>query len=189
MNQVLQANTRTGEAIDMIELILAGSIILEVFAFAVGEYGASDTVFGGIMNKYGTLIMFIISIVCWIGIVIYLRWSKSRMERKALKDFVITMTLNKNINVEKLGDYMEEKEILTKYVEYDKNNVIVTFVWDIGRDPDLKDLDVEQVSVTYNETSSLLLNIEIETSQVETDQKEMLDMILNDMKLSGVLNS
>jgi len=57
MNQVLQANTRTGEAIDMIELILAGSIILEVFAFAVGEYSASDTFFGGLMTKHGTLIM------------------------------------------------------------------------------------------------------------------------------------
>lgn len=51
----------------------------------------------------------------------------------------------------------------------------------------MKDLDVDHLSITYNETSSLLLSIEIETSQVETDQKEMLDLILNGMKLSGVL--
>ncbi|MCE7748338.1 MAG: hypothetical protein GPJ51_08065 [Candidatus Heimdallarchaeota archaeon] len=188
MNQVLQANTRTGEAIDMIELILAGSIILEVFAFAVGEYGATDTIFGGVMNKYGTLIMFIISIVCWIAIVVYLRWSKSRMELKALKDFVITMSLNRSINVENLDNYMSEKEILTKYVEYDKDNTITTFVWDISNDPDLKDLDVDHLSITYNETSSLLLSIEIETSNVETNQKEMIELILNDMKNSGVVD-
>ncbi len=187
MNQVLQANTRTGEAIDMIELILAGSIILEVFAFAVGEYGSSDTVFGGLMSKYGTLIMFIISLVCWIGIVFYLRWSKRKMERKALKDFVINMTLNRSINVDKLANYIEDKEILTKHVEFNKDNTIVTFVWDIGVDPDLKDLDIDHVSITYNETNSLLLGIEVETSEVETDQKQMIDRILNDMKLSGVL--
>ncbi|MHA1199235.1 MAG: hypothetical protein ACTSQF_07800 [Candidatus Heimdallarchaeaceae archaeon] len=189
MNQVLQANTRTGEAIDMIELILAGSIILEVFAFAVGEYGASDTVFGGLMTKYGTLIMFIISLVCWIGIVVYLRWSKSRMERKALKDFTINMSLNRTINIDRLGDYMADKEILTKHVEYDRDNIIISYVWDIGEDPELKDLDVDHVSITFNETSALLLNIEMETSNVETDQQEMVNLILDDMKKSGVLNS
>ncbi len=189
MNQVLQANTRTGEAIDMIELILAGSIILEVFAFAVGEYSSSDTVFGGLMSKYGTLILFIISLACWIGIVAYLRWSKTRMERKALKDFTINMSLNKKINIEKLADYMAMKEILTKNVEYDRDNIIVTYVWDIGKDPDLKDLDVDHVSITYNETSALLLNIEIETSEVETDQQRMIEQILNNMKVSGVLDN
>ena len=188
MNQVLQANTRTGEAIDMIELILAGSIILEVFAFAIGEYSKDDTFVGGLMTKYGTLVMFIISIICWIGIVVYLRWSKGRMERKALKDFTINMTLNQTINIEKLSDYMAEKEILTKHVEYDRKNIIVSYVWDIGHDPDLKDLDVDHVSITYNETSSLLLSIEIETSEVETDQQKMIEQILNDMKQSGVLN-
>jgi len=189
MNQVLQANTRTGEAIDMIELILAGSIILEVFAFAVGEYAKDDTFFGGLLNEYGTMVMFIISIVCWIGIVVYLRWSKSRMERKALKDFTINMTLNQTINVEKLSDYMEDKEILTKHVEYDKNNVIISYVWDIGKDPDLKDLDIDHVSITYNETNSLLLSIEIETGEVDTDQQKMIEQILDDMKSSGVLES
>ncbi len=188
MNQVLQANTRTGEAIDMIELILAGSIILEVFAFAVGEYSATDTVFGGLMTQYGTLIMFVISLVCWIGIVIYLRWSKKSMERKALKDFTINMTLNQTINVDKLSDYMSEKEILTKHVEFDRDNVIVSYVWDIGKDPDLKNLDVDHVSITFNETSALLLSIEIETSEVNTDQQKMIEMILNDMKSSGVLD-
>ena len=189
MNQVLQANTRTGEAIDMIELILAGSIVLEVFAFAVGEYSSSDTVFGGLMSRYGTLILFIISLACWIGIVAYLRWSKTRMERKALKDFTINMTLNKKINVEKLADYMAMKEIITKNVEYERKNVIVTYVWDIGKDSDLKDLDVDHVSITYNETSALLLNIEIETSEVETDQQRMIEQILNNMKISGVIDN
>ncbi|MCE7741819.1 MAG: hypothetical protein GOP50_05125 [Candidatus Heimdallarchaeota archaeon] len=189
MNQVLQANTRTGGAIDMIELILAGSIILEVFAFAVGEYGSSDTVFGGLMSKYGTLVMFIISLVCWIGIVIYLRWSKNMMERKALKDFTINMTLNRTINVDKLSSYMAEKEILTKHVEYDRDNIIVSYVWDIGDDPELKDLDVDHVSITYNETNALLLSIEIETSEVNTDQQKMIEQILGDMRSSGVLNS
>jgi hypothetical protein len=189
MNQVLQANTRTGEAIDMIELILAGSIILEVFAFAIGEYSKDDTFVGQLMTKNGTLIMFIISIICWIGIVVYLRWSKSRMERKALKDFTINMTLNQTINVNKLSNYMADKEILTKHVEYDKDNIIVSYVWDIGKDPDLKDLDIDHVSISYNETSSLLLSIEIETSEVETDQQKMVEQILNDMKMSGVLIS
>jgi len=188
MNQVLHANTRTGEAIDMIELILAGSIILEVFAFAVGEYQSGETIFGGIMNKYGTLIMFIISITCWIGIVLYLRYNKRRTGQKALKDFVITMSLNRHMNVENIDKYMAEKDIQTKYVEYDRDSTIITYVCDICKDPDLKDLDVEHVSITYNETSSLLLSIEIETSQVETDQKEMIELILNDMKLSGVLD-
>ena len=195
MNQVLQANTRTGEAIDMIELILAGSIILEIVAFAIGEIGSDQTIFktiieGGTLVKEQivTLLLFLISIFAWVGIVLYLRWSKRRMERKALKDFVITMTLNQDINVGMLDNYLIEKEILTKYVEYDKNNTIVTLVLDISKDPDLKELDVEHVSVTYNETNALLLSIEVETSQVETDQKEMLELILHDMKLSGVID-
>ncbi len=196
MNQVLQANTRTGEAIDMIELILAGSIILEIVAFAIGEIGSDQTIFktiieGGTLVKEQivTLLLFLISIFAWVGIVLYLRWSKKRMERKALKDFVITMTLNRDINVDMIENYLLEKEILTKHVEFDKDNTIVTLVLDISKDPDLTELDVEYVSVSYNETSALLLSIEIETAQVETDQKEMLELILKDMKLSGVIEN
>jgi len=50
MNQVLQANTRTGGAIDMIELILAGSIILEIVAFAIGEISSDQTIFRSILD-------------------------------------------------------------------------------------------------------------------------------------------
>ena len=109
------------------------------------------------------------------------------MERKALKDFFISMSVNRKINIGKLDDYMSEKEILTKHVEFDQQNTIITYVWDIGKDPDLKDLDIEHVSMTYNETNSLLLSIEVETSDIDRDQKELLDLILNDMKKSGVL--
>ncbi len=194
MNQVLQANTRTSEAIDMIELILAGSIILEVLAFAIGEISSDQTIFRAILDGTGlntdqrsTLIIFAISILAWIGIVIYLRWSKSKMERKALKDFFISMSVNKKIDVNKLDDYMRDKEILTKHVEYDHASTIVTYVWDTGVDPDLKDLDIEHVSITYNETNSLLLRIEVETSEIDRDQKELLNLIIDDMKKSGVL--
>ncbi len=195
MNQVLQANTRTGGAIDMIELILAGSIILEVVAFAIGEISSDQTIFRSILDGAGldkdqiaTLTLFIVSIFAWIAIVVYLRWSKNRLERKALKDFFITMTVNKKINIQKLDDYMKDKEILTKRVEYEHNSVMITYVWDIGKDAELKDLDLEHVSFTYNETNSLLISIDIETSKVETDQKALLEIILSDMRKSGILD-
>lgn len=195
MNQVLQANTRTGGAIDMIELILAGSIILEIVAFAIGEISSDQTIFRSILDGIGlnkdqiaTLTLFIVSIFAWIAIVVYLRWSKNRLERKALKDFFITMTVNKKINIQKLDDYMKDKEILTKRVEYEHNSVMITYVWDIGKDVELKDLDLEHVSFTYNETNSLLIIIDIETSKVETDQKALLEIILSDMRKSGILD-
>jgi len=98
------------------------------------------------------------------------------------------MTVNKKINIEKLDDYMRDKEILTKRVEYEHNSIMITYVWDIGKDVELKDLDLEHVSFTYNETNSLLISIDIETSKVETDQKALLEIILNDMRKSGILN-
>ncbi len=195
MNQVLQANTRTGGAIDMIELILAGSIILEIVAFAIGEISSDQTIFRSILDGIGlnkdqiaTLTLFIVSIFAWIAIVVYLRWNKNRVERKALKDFFITMTVNKKINIQKLDDYMKDKEILTKRVEYEHNSVMITYVWDIGKEVELKDLDLEHVSFTYNETNSLLISIDIETSKVETDQKALLEIILSDMRKSGILD-
>ncbi|MHA1303154.1 MAG: hypothetical protein ACTSQE_06480 [Candidatus Heimdallarchaeaceae archaeon] len=194
MNAVLQANTRTSEAIDMIELILAGSIILEIFAFAIGEITSDQTIYDSIVNQVplgkdqiATLSIFLFSILAWVLIVLYLRWSKARMERKALKDFFINMTINRKINVESLDNYMKDKEILTKQVEFDPNNVIITYVWDTRKEPTMSKLDIEHVSITYNETNELLLSMEIETSEVKKDQKALLDFILDDMKSNGIL--
>ncbi|MBY9002040.1 MAG: hypothetical protein KGD64_14065 [Candidatus Heimdallarchaeota archaeon] len=189
MNEVLQANTRTSEAIDMIELILAGSIILEIFAFAVGEIQSDQTFFGAIISGDGfgtarivTLILFLISVLAWITIVILLRLSKKKMEVKALQDFIVSMSVNRKIDKKKLEEYISLRTVQTKHVENDKDNSIVFYVWDGKADPNLLGKCIESVNLSYNETNSLLLSLEVETSELNIPQDELIGYVLNDLE-------
>ncbi|MHA1345917.1 MAG: hypothetical protein ACTSVO_13115 [Candidatus Heimdallarchaeaceae archaeon] len=193
MNEVLQANTRTSEAIDMIELILAGSIILEIFAFAVGEFTSDQTIFGVIMNQevltgdlIATLVLFAISIVFWITIVFLLRRSKKKMEILALQDFFLTITINRKINIVALEEYISKRSVQTKHIETDQDNTIICYVWDGHDDPNLLGKKIEKVSLSYNETNNLLLFLEIETSKLDISQDKLLGYSIEDLEAKGV---
>ncbi len=193
MNEVLHANTRTSEAIDMIELILAGSIILEIFAFAVGEISSDQTFFGAIISGDGfgtarivTLVLFLISIFAWITIVILLRRSKRKMEIEALQDFFVTMSVNRKIDITKMEEYISKRTVQIKNVENDMDNIIISYVWGGEDDPNLLGKNIEKVSISYNETNSLLLTLEIETSELDIKQDRLLGYVLNDLEAKEV---
>ena len=192
MNEVLQANTRTSEAIDMIELILAGSIILEIFAFAVGEISSDQTFFGAIFDgnvgtaRIVTLVLFLISVFSWIITVVLLKRSKKKMEIQALQDFFVTMSVNRKIDLTKMEEYISNRTIQTKSVENDKENTIISYVWCGDDDPNLLGKNIEKVSLSYNETNCLLLTLEIETSKLDIKQDKLLGYVLNDLKAKGV---
>ena len=189
MNEVLQANTRTSEAIDMIELILAGSIILEILAFAVGEISSDQTFFGAIVDGGGfgttrivTLILLAISVISWITIVVLLRRSKKKMEVEALQDFIVSMSVNRKIDISKMEEYISLRTVQTKHVENDQDNTIVSYVWDGKDDPNLLGKCIENVNLSYNATNNLLLSIEIETSKLSTPQDELMGYVVNDLE-------
>ncbi|UJG44309.1 MAG: hypothetical protein K9W46_03780 [Candidatus Heimdallarchaeum endolithica] len=191
MNQVLQANTRTSEAIDMIELILAGSIILEIVAFAIGEISSDQTIYNSIVNKLpldkdqkATLILFFSSIVAWVILVVYLRISKSRMEKKALRDFIITLNINKKINMTKLEAFLENEEIVMKQVEYDSNNVLITYVWDTSN---IKEFNLETIRIVCNKSTELLLSLELETNDMNIDQDKKIKDVMELFKINNIL--
>ena len=194
MNEVLQANTRTSEAIDMIELILAGSIILEILAFAVGEISSDQTFFGAIISGEGfdiarilTLVLFAISVLSWVTIVLLLRRSKKTMEIKALQDFYVSMSVNKKVDTVKLKEYISRRTVQTKHVEQDYDNTTISYVWDGSDDPNLQGKSIEKVSVSYNETNSLLLSIELETSEVDISKDELINYVISDLKKHKIL--
>ncbi|MHA1221922.1 MAG: hypothetical protein ACTSSG_01220 [Candidatus Heimdallarchaeaceae archaeon] len=194
MNEVLQANTRTSEAIDMIELILAGSIILEIFAFAVGEITADQTIFGSLAtnqplnsNQISTLIMFLLSIVAWVGIVLYLKWSKKKMEEKALRDFVISISFNRKINLDRLYDYLSTKSVITRHVDYESGTTISSVEWNNNFEEIFEENDIEKIQMNFNETSSLLLSMELETSKLELNQQELYEKTIELLETKGIL--
>ena len=199
MNQVLHANTRTSEAIDMIELILAGSIILEVFAFAVGEIQSSQTFFDVLTGLFTgnhiewtavtttTLIMFIVSIAFWVLMVIYLRRSKKRMEMDALRDLVVTLSINQKIDSAKFEEFMNQRKVLTKYIEKEHGNVIISYEWDACKDPIFEGCNIEKVYLSYNQTNSLLISIEIETSDLQANQDMLLQKIIDKLEEDKIL--
>ncbi|MHA1407684.1 MAG: hypothetical protein ACTSSG_09945 [Candidatus Heimdallarchaeaceae archaeon] len=191
MNQVLQANTRTSEAIDMIELILAGSIILEIVAFAIGEISSDQTIYSSIVNKIplardqiANLILFIFSIFAWVALVVYLRISKSKMEKKALRDFIITLNINRKIDINNLEAFLEGKEIVMKQVEYESGNVLHTYVWDTS---DMKELNLGTISIVCNKSTGLLLSLELETSDMNIDQEEKVNEIMKIFRKNRIL--
>lgn len=189
MSQMIHANNRTSEAIDVIELILAGSIILEIVAFAVGEIQADSTFFSKFL-PYGvtsTSILFILTLIAWITVVVLLRRSKKQMEIKALKDYIVTFAINKKIDIAKLEKYISTKDIRIKTIEEDRNNKIVSYEWVPDKNSRyVKEFGIERIQLSYNAYTSFLINIEAETSLLDVNYTQMKNSILQDMKENGI---
>ncbi|MHA1684788.1 MAG: hypothetical protein ACTSYD_00120 [Candidatus Heimdallarchaeaceae archaeon] len=188
MSQMIHANNRTSEAIDVIELILAGSIILEIVAFAVGEISADSTFFAKFLphGAVSSATLFFITLIAWIVVVILLRRSKKKMEVKALKDYIISIAVNKKINIFKLEEYIKSRDVTTKIIEEDRSNKIITYEWNAEQDPIFNHLDIERVQLSYNASTSLLINIEVETSRLDINDFMLKDVLLSDMNKHGV---
>ena len=110
-SEVIRASERTGDVLNVIELILSGSIAFDIVLAVTGEYTTPWAELS-LYPQY-QLLYFALSIGLWLGIVIVLKRGMEWVEHRIEKSHLLRMTLNRKCDIAALDSFLSQKEIVS----------------------------------------------------------------------------
>jgi WD repeat-containing protein 35 len=191
MMQMTESNNRASDALSIIELILAGSVIIEIVLMFFGEYAIPDLWPDALgISKYGGLIVIAITIFLWIGVFIFLRVSKKRLEVSAVRRQRGSYIVGRRINVENLEKYLQKQNIQVRNVEGESDAELITVTFELIEKKKNKknDFCISSVVVVYDSHEEFLLQLEFETSRMDHSLKDCFNYLLSELEQAGVFS-
>jgi WD repeat-containing protein 35 len=187
MMQMTESNNRASDALSIIELILAGSVIIEIVLMFFGEYAIPDLWPDALgISKYGGLIVIAITIVLWIGVFISLRISKKRLEISAVRRQRGSYVIGRRINVPNLEKYLHSQHILVYNVESESDTELITVTFELVNKKTKGIPEISSVIVVYDANEEFLIQIEFESPRMDCDLKECYNYLMNEFEKAGV---
>lgn len=157
-SEVIRASERTGDALNVIELILSGSIAFDIVLAITGEYVTPIAALAE--DPQFQYLYFILALSMWLTLVLLLKkgmdWVRSRVEKAHL----IRLSLNAKCNPEALERFIASKEITSMDEEYFEDREAVRVLYNTttsNGEPHAV------VTLTYDRKNRLLQEVSIET--------------------------
>ncbi|MHA1397236.1 MAG: hypothetical protein ACTSSF_05965, partial [Candidatus Heimdallarchaeaceae archaeon] len=74
-----------------------------------------------------------------------------------------------------------------RHVDYESGTTISSVEWNNNFEEIFEENDIEKIQMNFNETSSLLLSMELETSKLELNQQELYEKTIELLETKGIL--
>jgi hypothetical protein len=163
-SDVIRASERTGNVLDVIELILSGTIAFEIVVMITGEY--SVTAYAEWVQN-NPFLFFGIAVILWLGIVIFLKRGMDWLEGKVQKAHLMRVAINSKCDISALEAYLETTETLSVDEEFEDDREPVRVLYSHP----IEDKEEEvMVSVSYDRKNSFLQDVSVETSAANIGQ-------------------
>lgn len=189
LSQMTESNNRASDALSIIELILAGSVIIEIVLVLVGEYAIPDWPWLGELfgSGFGNLIVMLITVLLWAGVFIFLRLSKRKLESTAVKRQLSSNVIGKRCNIVALERFVEGQNITLKSTETEGDSRIVT----VTCEPPLKkgQPELDYITLLYDASERFLIQMDFETPDMSLDLRHCYEYIIKEMTDAGVFNN
>ncbi len=187
MAQMTESNNRASDALSIIELILAGSVIIEIVLMFFGEYAMPDAWISNLfLDRFGGLIIIGVTILLWFGVFVFLRQSKKRLESAAVRRQRGSYVIGKRCNLENLGKYLDEKDIMVRNVEGEGDSEIISVTWEEKERKSKNIPKISAVVLNYDAREEFLIHMEFETPDMSCDLKSCYEFLTKEMTDSGV---
>jgi len=186
MTQMTVSNNRASDALSIIELILAGSIIMEVVLMVAGEYVFPDWLANLFGKSYGSLLLLLFTIILWVGVFVFLRVSKKRLESKAIRRQTGTYVIARKCNIKKLETFLEAKDIILRNIEGEGKTELISVTFEV-HPKECKDApELSSVLLVYDEGEEFLIQVDFETQNMKVKLKDCYDYVLNELEKADV---
>lgn len=187
MAQMTESNNRASDALSIIELILAGSVIIEIVLMFFGEYAMPDAWISNLfLDRFGGLIIIGVTILLWFGVFVFLRQSKKRLESAAVRRQRGSYVIGKRCNLENLGKYLDEKDIMVRNVEGEGDSEIISVTWEEKERKSKNIPKISAVVLNYDAREEFLIHMEFETPDMSCDLRSCYEFLTKEMTDSGV---
>ncbi|MHA1220327.1 MAG: hypothetical protein ACTSQB_01195, partial [Candidatus Heimdallarchaeota archaeon] len=186
MTQMTVSNNRASDALSIIELILAGSIIMEVVLMVAGEYVFPDWLANLFGKSYGSLLLLLFTLILWVGVFVFLRVSKKRLESKAIRRQTGTYVIARKCNIKKLETFLEAKDIILRNIEGEGKTELISVTFEV-HPKECKDApELSSVLLVYDEGEEFLIQVDFETQNMKVKLKDCYDYVLNELEKADV---
>lgn len=189
LSQMTESNNRASDALSIIELILAGSVIIDIVLVLVGEYAIPEWTWLGQLfsSGIGNLLIMLITVTLWIGVFVFLRLSKRKLESTAVKRQLGSNVIGKRCNVAALERFIEGRNVTLRNTDREGDSRIVTVTCEPSSKKDQPELDY--ITLLYDASERFLIQMDFETPDMTLDLDECYEHILKEMVGAGVFNN
>lgn len=155
-SEVIKANERTGDVLNIIQLVLSGTIAFDIVLAITGEY---ITPYAAIAADY-PLLYFGLAIVLWFGIVIGLKKAMDWMGGRIEKDHLIRHTLNVKCDPSKIENYLATKTIISidEEVQEDSESIRAHYIFSEPHGP-----GTANITLSYDRMTGVIKDIVVES--------------------------
>ncbi len=177
--EMLASSERGAVALNIIEIILAGTIAFDVIE-TMNTIGFLDTVFGG-LYPLGTYIIFGATMVIWLSVAIALYKFMEYLTSRHEPLFSMQLRLEAPCHVDRLEKYLATKDITTLITKQDGITDATKASWDeedkskwLGEKPKL--------SIVYDGLNGYILTVIAEFKNPNIDRVKLREKLLQEMK-------
>ena len=153
-SEIIRANERTGDVLNIIQLVLSGTIAFDIVLAITGEY---ITPYAAMAADY-PLLFFGSAIVLWFVIVFGLKKSMDWIGGRIKKDHLIRHALNQRCNPEDIERYLSTKTVtsIDEQIQEDREYIRAHFIFN-----ETDGVDFANVTLSYDRLNGLLQDIVI----------------------------
>ncbi len=173
-SDVIRASERTGNVLDVIELILSGTIAFDIVVTLTGEYVTEFALF----PTDNPLLFFALAIGLWLGIVFVLKRGMDWLESKVEKDHLMRVSINSKCDISALESYLESIETISVDEELTDDRESVRVLYHL---PVMHGDDEVKVSLAYDRKNSFLQDVTIETRSINISKyrEEVIEQMVS----------
>jgi hypothetical protein len=170
--EVIRASERSGDALNVIELILAGTIAFDIVLALTGEY----------ITEYASLaidnpfLYFIVAIFLWLGIVIVLKRGMDWLAARVKTTHLLRIAVNQPCDLEAVDKFLSEKELLSVDEELQADREMIRVLYEMDQIPNAPDV---KVTLGYDRKNAFIQDVTIETASHNVGPVK--DMIMSDV--------
>ena len=186
MTQMTESNNRASDALSIIELILAGSVIIDVVLVLVGEYAYPDWLANIFDSGFGSIAVLGLTAILWIGMFIFLRLSKRRLESSAIRRQRGAYVIGRKCNITKLEEYITMKNVMLRNTESEGESELVSVTWVPSNHKDFP--EVSSVILYYDAIEEFVIQIDFETPDMKINLRKCYQYLIEEMEKNGVFD-
>jgi len=194
LENVIRSNERSSSSLEVLQLVLSGTLAFEILDRLTGEWSILDTWWGEqylrqpLIEKPG--LWFIINLVLWVAVALCLKLFMERLTQRSASVLVVRIKANVPVDLAKLKLFLCTKPLQEEEVGMEDKMVVRKVSWE-ETDESKWNGACPTVEVSFDEKHAYLLSIFIQVDKgsatVVISEQTIKDRIWKDLREAGVL--
>eukprot|EP01117_Protostelium_nocturnum_P009319 TRINITY_DN3338_c0_g1_i1.p1 TRINITY_DN3338_c0_g1~~TRINITY_DN3338_c0_g1_i1.p1 ORF type:complete len:862 (-),score=280.18 TRINITY_DN3338_c0_g1_i1:42-2627(-) len=192
LENVIRSNERAGSSLEVMQMVLSGTLAFEILDRLTGEWSILDTWWGTTYLKEPLIetpgIWFFINISLWFLVAFGLKVLMERLTQKSAAVLVVRIKANVPLNKENLYKFLAGKDLQEEEIGMEEKMLVKKVSW--NEEDDAKwGGSAPSIELSFDSKHSYLLSLFLQVEKVNKNinEKNIKEIIWQDLIQNGVV--